>query len=181
MPRVAELPAAVAESSGIGAPERQAPLSNGLVGDPLQSAGAARETVQRALAIDDALSEAHNANMFVQGYYYCSWTEAEDSARRAVVLNPTNIVALLWGASVLSIVGERDEATEWFERARLLDPLSPYVGALAGFVLLLQFRDEEAMNTSGRPSCRFRTTRWPCISEGPPTYAAESTARRSRY
>ena len=33
MPRVAELPAAVAESSGIGAPERQAPLSNGLVGD----------------------------------------------------------------------------------------------------------------------------------------------------
>ena len=33
MPRVAELPTPVAESSGVGALERQAPLSNGLVGD----------------------------------------------------------------------------------------------------------------------------------------------------
>ena len=33
MPGVAERPAPVAESSGVGAPERQAPLSNGLVGD----------------------------------------------------------------------------------------------------------------------------------------------------
>ena len=110
-----------------------------------QSAGDARETARRALAIDEALSEAYNANAFIQGFYYCSWTEAARSARQSVARNPTNVIALLWGAAILSIVGDCDEAVEWLERARLLDPLSPYVSALAAFTLLLQFRDEEAL------------------------------------
>ena len=37
------------------------------------------------------------------------------------------------------------ESVEWLERAHLLDPLSPYVGGLAAFSLLMLFRDDEAL------------------------------------
>ncbi len=67
----------------------------------------------------------------MQAFYNHSWRGASRAARRAVELNPANVVALVWGAAILAIVGDADESVEWLERARLLDPLSPYVGALA--------------------------------------------------
>ena len=65
--------------------------------------------------------------------------------RRAVELNPANVIALVWGALVLAIVGDADESVEWLERAHLLDPLSPYVGGLSACSLLILFRDSEAL------------------------------------
>ena len=56
------------------------------------------------------------------------------------------MIALAWGGSVLAIVGDEEEAVEWLERACLLDPLSPYVGGLAAFALLILFRDHEALD-----------------------------------
>ena len=61
----------------------------------LEAGPRARELAQQALAIDDSLSEAHNANAFVQGYYNLSWHDAASAARRAVELNPANVIALL--------------------------------------------------------------------------------------
>ncbi len=94
---------------------------------------------------DDSLSEAHNANAFVQGFFDHAWSESARAARRAVELNPANVIALVWGAVVLAIIGDPDESIEWLERARLLDPLSPYVGGLAAFTLLMLHRDSEAL------------------------------------
>jgi TolB-like protein/Tfp pilus assembly protein PilF len=111
----------------------------------LEAAGRAREYARQALAADDSLSEAHNAHAFVQSFYDHSWRGASRAARRAVELNPANVIALVWGAAILAIVGDADESVEWLERARLLDPLSPYVGALAAFSLLMLFRDTEAL------------------------------------
>ena len=81
----------------------------------------------------------------MQAFYNHSWRGASRAARRAVELNPANVVALVWGAAIFAIVGDADESVEWLERARLLDPLSPYVGALAAFSLLMPFRDTEAL------------------------------------
>lgn len=111
----------------------------------LEASNEARDTAARALAIDDRLSETHNTNAFVQGYYFGRWADSEAGARRSIELNETNVVALVWGASILSAAGHFSEAVEWVERARLLDPLSPYVSALAAMTFLLQFRDEEAL------------------------------------
>ena len=59
--------------------------------------------------------------------------------------NQPRASALVWGAAFLAVVGDADESVEWVERARLLDPLSPYVGALAAFLLLMLFRDTQAL------------------------------------
>ena len=68
------------------------------------------------------------------------------SALRSIELNPSNVVGLLWGASILTAVERFDDAQEWLERARLLDPLSPYVAGLASFSHLMQHRDREALD-----------------------------------
>jgi len=111
----------------------------------LEAATRAREHAKQALVFDDSLSEAHNANAFVQGFFDHAWSESARAARRAVELNPANVIALVWGAAVLAIIGDPDESIEWLERARLLDPLSPYVGGLAAFTLLMLHRDSEAL------------------------------------
>ena len=111
----------------------------------LEARALASEYVVQAIKYGDSLSEAHNANTFVQGFSNHRWHEASRAARRAVELNPANVVALLWGAAVLGIVGDVETSIEWIDRARLLDPLSPYVGGLAAFTLLMLFRDDEAL------------------------------------
>ena len=111
----------------------------------LEASSKAIETVSRALEIDDQLSETQSAYGFMLGFYFGRWVEAEAAARRSIELNPTNVVSLLWGAVVLSATGSFDEATDWLERAHLLDPLSPYAGALASLSLVQQFRTEEAL------------------------------------
>ena len=105
----------------------------------------AGEKARQALAIDDAISEAHLTNAIVQGMYNYSWHEAVNASRRAIESNPANVLGLLWGAILLVIDGDTEQSVEWLERAHLLDPLSPYVGALAAFSLLLLFRDDEAL------------------------------------
>ena len=111
----------------------------------LEAADRARAYVKQALPCGDSLSEIHNAQAFVHGFFDHRWNDAARATRRAVELNPSNVIALLWGALVLANVGDADESVEWVERARLLDPLSPYVGALAGASLLILFRDSEAI------------------------------------
>ena len=49
------------------------------------------------------------------------------------------------GCSHLAVVGDAEQLVEWLERARLLGPLSPYVGGMAAFSLLQLFRDDEAL------------------------------------
>ena len=51
----------------------------------------AREHATQALACDDSLSEAHNAIAF-SSFYDHAWGEAARSARRAVQLNPANVI-----------------------------------------------------------------------------------------
>ena len=120
---------------------------NGFYGltPPLEARHHASERAQQALAIDDSLSEAHIANAMVQGYHDYLWHEASSKARRAVELNPASVIALMWGASILVIDGDSEQSVEWIERAHLLDPLSPYVAAMAAFSLLMLFRDDEAL------------------------------------
>ena len=111
----------------------------------LEAAARARQHVKQALTVDGSLSEAHNANGFVHGFSNHAWSEAARAVRRAVELNPANVIALVWGAFILAIAGDAEESVEWLERARLLDPLSPYVGGLSACSLLVLFRDSEAL------------------------------------
>ena len=85
----------------------------------LEAAARARKYLKHALTFDDSLSEAHNANAFVQGFFNHAWSEAARAARRAVELSPANVIALVWGALVLAIVGDAEESVAWLERGCL--------------------------------------------------------------
>jgi TolB-like protein/Flp pilus assembly protein TadD len=104
----------------------------------------ARSAAEKALAIDDALSEAHTALAFVNSTYEFDWAGAETRFRRALDLNPNNAYAhLLYAAMVLAPTGRLDEAVTQQQRACDLDPLSAVtmsgMGAIS--VMLQQFDD----------------------------------------
>ena len=99
----------------------------------LEQIGAARhedvhpqalEAARKALAMDDALPEAHAAMASVRAN---DWerSAAEREARRAIELNPGFPLAHLYYSNMLRHLGRRKESIAEAVRALELDPLSP--------------------------------------------------------
>ena len=99
----------------------------------LEQIGAARpedvhpralEAATKALAIDDALPEAHAAMASVRANDWERAT-AEREAKRAIELNPGFPLAHLYYSNMLRHLGRREESIAEARRALELDPLSP--------------------------------------------------------
>jgi len=83
--------------------------------------------IKKALELDDAVGETHNALAGVQLYYYRDWKGAESSLRKGVELNPASAEVRRHYAKCLVLFGRNDEAVTQIERTLELDPLSaPY-------------------------------------------------------
>ncbi len=80
--------------------------------------------VNKALALDDALSEAYNALAGVTFYYYDDWAKAELELRRAIELNPNYAEARSHYAVNLQDFGRFEEALAQMKRVVELEPLS---------------------------------------------------------
>lgn len=104
----------------------------------------ASEAAIRALQIDSGLAEAHATLGYVQHYNW-EWDAAEQSLRRAIALNPSNALAHVWYANLLSSRLRLDEAIREVTIARDLDPLSPIVNTNVGWVLYMARRNDEAI------------------------------------
>ncbi|MDH3255516.1 MAG: protein kinase, partial [Acidobacteriota bacterium] len=91
-----------------------------------------RELIDRALALDDSLADAHLAEANFRVWYEFDWKGGEESFLRALELNPNYAEARIFYAHLLTIVGRIGEAREQAERALDLDPLNPFFKALAG-------------------------------------------------
>jgi TolB-like protein/predicted Ser/Thr protein kinase len=72
------------------------------------------------------------------------WSDAERAMARAMRIEPGNVQARCWSAMLLSTRGRTQDAIEALERARTIDPLSPYPYAMTGFCLLNLRRPSEA-------------------------------------
>jgi DNA-binding SARP family transcriptional activator/Tfp pilus assembly protein PilF len=83
----------------------------------------ARQAARRALAIDDALAEAH-VSLAHMSLHYFDWAEAEREFKRAIELNPNHAVAHQWYAYYLLFQRRNDEAVREAARGLELDPLS---------------------------------------------------------
>jgi len=106
----------------------------------------ARAAAERALSNDGELAEGHLALGVVTLIYDWDWAEGERTLLRALSLNPNNAVAHSWYALFMVCTGrDEGEATRARERAQKLEPLSAYIDAMAGVVLVLQRRHEEAI------------------------------------
>jgi eukaryotic-like serine/threonine-protein kinase len=112
---------------------------------PRRMAPLAKAAAQRALAIDDRLSEAYGILGHIGYCYDWDWPKAEASIRRALELNPGNATARQWYAMGLSSLDRHEEALEQIRLARLLDPTNMVNNANLGFILYRARRYDEAV------------------------------------
>jgi TolB-like protein/Flp pilus assembly protein TadD len=112
---------------------------------PTSSFPHARTAVERALAIDDTLAEAHAALGFIRFFYDFDWSGAEVSLTHALALNRRYAVAHHLYALSLMATERMEEALVEMERARRLEPVSLIINANLGWVLYHARRFDEAL------------------------------------
>lgn len=105
----------------------------------------ARAAAEKALALDESLSEAHGTLGQVLFTYEWKRDAGIAELRRAIELNPNNQNAQHWFAMALAGVGKFDEALEQIQRALAIDPLAIMVNANVGFLLYRAGRFDEAV------------------------------------
>lgn len=104
----------------------------------------AREAADKALQLDDTLSEAYTARGFAWTMYERDWTAAEQDFQRAIMLNPNDANAHHGYAEHLTNIGHAEGAIAEMERARELDPLSLSINGTLGRTYRDARRNEEA-------------------------------------
>ncbi|MCA1626335.1 MAG: tetratricopeptide repeat protein, partial [Acidobacteria bacterium] len=105
----------------------------------------AQTAANKAIELDDALSEAHGS-LGATLFWQWNWNEAENQFKRALELNPNEVNAHIFYAHLLSNTGRHTEALAEIKRARELDPLFPFAGALEGQFLLHAGKPDEALD-----------------------------------
>ena len=89
-----------------------------------ESAGKARASATRAVALDPTLAEAHVALGLVRFYFDWDWAGAEAAFQQAVKLNPASVAARVNYATYLFAMARTDESLAQSAAAAQLDPLS---------------------------------------------------------
>jgi TolB-like protein/Tfp pilus assembly protein PilF len=108
----------------------------------------ARAAAERALALDEAQAEAHNALALEALSHRYDWRGADAGFRRALEYNPSSVDALDWlGATLSGIWGRRDEGMRYSVRARQSDPLSLTVRYHVALLHIWAGELEEALRT----------------------------------
>jgi serine/threonine protein kinase/tetratricopeptide (TPR) repeat protein len=105
----------------------------------------AKAALDKALAINDELAEVHRSQGFIRYFYDWDFHGAVRSWQRSVELDPTSALAHIWLAFPCW-EGREEVSLAALRRALQLDPLNLYVISVAGGILLLLDRHEEAAN-----------------------------------
>jgi len=97
----------------------------------------AKAAADRALQLDDSLSEAHASSASICQKQW-RWAEAEEEIKRAISLNPNYPTAHHWYAYYFYIKRQFDDAMREIKRAHELDPLSPVISENVANIYLLK-------------------------------------------
>ena len=89
---------------------------------PREAMPKAKEAAQRALAIDNALGEAHTSLAYIAFFYDWDWAAAEKEFKRALELNPNNADTHHWYSHFLMGQGRIEESLIQSKRALELSP-----------------------------------------------------------
>lgn len=101
--------------------------------------------MQKALAIDGNVPEAHYVKAAAAYYFYWNWAEAEKEFRLALQLNPNLEEARFEYAWFLAAMGRHAEAVPEAERAVEVDPFSVSANLALGSVYQMAGRLDEAL------------------------------------
>jgi TolB-like protein/DNA-binding winged helix-turn-helix (wHTH) protein len=113
---------------------------------PRDSFPKARAAAEKAIALDDSLSEAHASLAMVRASYDWDWVGSEQEFKRAIELNPNYATAHQWYGETLASLGRFTEAEREVKRASELDPLSSIVNMAVGEVYAWEGRDDDAIS-----------------------------------
>jgi TolB-like protein/tRNA A-37 threonylcarbamoyl transferase component Bud32/thioredoxin-like negative regulator of GroEL len=121
-----------------------------LGGIPQSEAGPlARQAIDRAIALDDTLSEPHTRLGDLKLYYEFDWAGAGAAYRRAVDLNPFDTTARIQFAKYLAAMGRVAESVDQARVAEDVDPISAATGNVA-MMLYYARRYDESLAAFGR-------------------------------
>jgi TolB-like protein/Tfp pilus assembly protein PilF len=102
--------------------------------DPKEAFAKAKDSINKALEIDDSLGEVYSSMGFINVSFEWDWAAAEKNYKRALELNPKYAYAHGWYAVFLMTQKRFDEAVEQARQAIELEPLSPIMNALLGVI-----------------------------------------------
>ena len=103
------------------------------------------EAVERALALDKNLADAHAVMGYIHTSYDWEWAAADDSYKRALALEPGNVRAVEGAAALAGVLGRSDESLRLFHRLAELNPLDATSHIELGAVLESAGHLEEAI------------------------------------
>ena len=104
----------------------------------------------RALELDNTISESHVAKASVWLNYEFKWEEGFDALQKALQLNPGSTDARLQLATYYVVMGQPDKAVVIMEQAEQLDPLSPVVVNALGNIYVIANRYEDAIREADK-------------------------------
>jgi TolB-like protein/DNA-binding winged helix-turn-helix (wHTH) protein len=104
----------------------------------------ARQAVERALALNPNLAEAHAQMGRIKQQIDFDWTGADASYRRAVELEPESPETVGWMALSAADLGRLDEALQLAHRALDLDPLNAHSWGVLGEIEFLGGKLDDA-------------------------------------
>jgi TolB-like protein/DNA-binding winged helix-turn-helix (wHTH) protein/Flp pilus assembly protein TadD len=128
-----------------GLAEAYLSLALGGEGLPTEFLPRSKAAANKAIEIDETLSEGHTALGFTLFWSDWDWGGAEDQFKRALELNQNSASAHMFYAHLLSNTGRHAESLTEIEFAKKLDPLFPVINALEGQFLLHAGRTDEAL------------------------------------
>jgi serine/threonine-protein kinase len=105
----------------------------------------AKSAAEKALAIDDTLSEAHNAQGVVRTDFDRDWSGAEKEFKRAIALDPTFVEAHHQFSHFLEAGGRTEESLAESQRVLEIDPLDPVMNAHLGWHYVMARRADQAI------------------------------------
>ncbi|MDX6269084.1 MAG: eukaryotic-like serine/threonine-protein kinase [Acidobacteriota bacterium] len=112
---------------------------------PADAFARAKQSAERAVALDDSLAEAHVSLANAKFHYDRDWQGAAAEFRRAIALNPNYPTAHHWYAFNLSAMERHDDALAEIKRAEELDPRSAVIATAVANVLFHARRFDEAI------------------------------------
>jgi TolB-like protein/Tfp pilus assembly protein PilF len=112
---------------------------------PIEAYPKAKQSIEKALQLDDSSAEAHATNGQIKFQYDWDWAGAEAEFNRALQINPNYSVGHHYNADYLKAMGRFDEAIVEIKRAQELDPLSLAINTGVGHVLYLSRRYDDAI------------------------------------
>ncbi|MGB2635111.1 MAG: tetratricopeptide repeat protein [Candidatus Acidiferrum sp.] len=112
---------------------------------PSQAFPLAIAAAKKSIALDDGLAEGHRSLAFALFFWEWDVPGAEREFQRAIDLNPKDVEAHHWYATMLVSLSRFPEAINEIEQARKLDPLSSSIAADRAIILYRSGNTDEAI------------------------------------